>query len=838
MPRLWTAFVFVLLASTVVRAADPQPVASAKKAGKLEKMDARAGLEFFEARIRPVLVNHCYECHSTESKEAKGGLLLDTREAIRRGGDSGHAVVPGSVADSLIINALNYDDFEMPPAGPLSAEVVADFKRWIISGAPDPREGATAPSGPIIQVTRDLWSLKPIQRAASPQVKDAAWPADDLDRFVLAKLEEKNLQPAADADPLTLVRRVYFDLVGLPPPAETVAQFEKTDNDFSVAYAALVDKLLASPQFGERWGRHWLDVARFAESNGRDRDVIYHEAWRYRQYVIDAVNADMPYDRFVTEQVAGDLLPSDSPAEHDRLTIATGFLAVGTKALSGAQDERRMDLVDEQIDVTTRAVLGLTVACARCHDHKFDPIPTKNYYALAGIFRSTETLYGPGIINGTGKNGPKPFNQNLQELSTIAPVDEREVERQIGKLTEARDAAFQEQRKWLALIKEADAKGNKPDAEVSANRKKYLTEQQRLEAQIETLKKMEPERDYAMAVRDGKKPNDCPVHVRGDVKTLGEVVPRGFVDVVPASMKHKVGREQSGRRELAAWLVDPANPLTPRVAANRIWMHLMGDGIVGTPDNFGSMGEKPTHPELLDYLAAEFRDGGWSTKQLVRKIVLSRTYRLSSTADEALLAADESNELLGRHNVRRVDAESLRDALLAVSGKLDLTPPAKSLVAELAGTEVGRNVDENVLRREFNHRSVYLPILRSLVPEVLKVFDFAEPSIVVGKRSVTTVPTQALFFLNSPYVILQADLTAERLLNDVKSDDAARVEAAYLSAVARRPTPEERKQAVEFVSAFGYGLKSQFADDAARSRKAWSAFCQALFASAEFRYVQ
>ncbi|MDZ4849934.1 MAG: PSD1 and planctomycete cytochrome C domain-containing protein [Pirellulaceae bacterium] len=847
-------FAIQVLADEPAKVADKSAVVKKKLSD-----EARASIRFFESRIRPVLVQHCYECHSDASNKSKGGLLVDSREAIRRSGDSGHAVVPGSVNDSLIIDALSYGEFEMPPKGQLPPEVVQDFKRWIQMGAPDPRnEAMTASDAKPIEVTNDLWSLKPIELATLPTVKQTQWPRNDIDRFVLAKLEANDMKPSDDAEATTLIRRLYGDVIGLPPPADVVEKYvratskkaslknnlptSKSELDVSTEecnqlYCSIVEDLLASPHFGERWARHWLDVARFAESNGRDRDVVYHEAWRYRQYVIDALNADMPYDRFITEQLAGDLLPADTDAERDRLRIATGFLAIGPKALSGRSEERRMDLVDEQIDVTTRAVLGLTVSCARCHDHKFDPIPTQDYYAMAGIFRSTNTLYGPGITQGQGKNGPKPYTQNLQQLSTSAPVDEDANEKEIERLTILHLEAQAEQRKWLKLIQAATEKNEKPTKDITDNRTKFLAEQRRIEAQIAKLKEQKPESDFAMAVCDAEKPSDCRVHIRGEIGSLGDTVDRGFVKVVHVAKTITLPANQSGRVELAAWLMDRENPLPARVAANRIWMHLMGDGLVGTPDNFGSMGESPTNIELLDYLSTYFRDEDWSTKNLICHIVLSRTYRQSADATADSEAKDPENAFFGRRNVRRLDAESMRDAMLTASGRIDLNAPEKSLVFEMAGGEVGRNLNMEPLQREFNFRSVYLPILRSMVPEMLKVFDFAEPSIVVGRRSETNVPVQALFFLNSPFVMEQAEAMAKRLFS-LESDESLRIDRAYLLTIARKPTDVEHNQAIEFIATFGESLKGQFPDDAIRREKTWSAFCQALFASAEFRYIR
>lgn len=794
-----------------------------------------AGIRFFETKIRPALVKHCYECHSADSDEIGGGLLVDTSEAIRTGGESGHAVVPGDVKASLIIDALRHDTFEMPPEQKLADEIVDDFVRWIRMGAPDPRDGA------MPEVTERpkadlLWSLQPIVDPRPPRPKNTSWPTTDIDRFIAARLEREGISPVADADRVTLLRRLFIDLTGLPPTPDDVEAFLEDSSDG--AFADMVDRLLESPRFGERWGRYWLDVVRYAESNGKDRDVLFPHAWRYRDYVIRSFNEDKPYDRFLVEQLAGDLLDASSPEHRNQLDIATGFLALTSKSFGGGE-KFLMDLADDQIDVTSRAMLGLTVACARCHDHKFDPIPTKDYYSLAGIFRSTDTRYG------AGPNGKVPGNDPLKNLLAIGGNAEqvvqehREHEKLIADLTK-------QQNSLAKKITQLTKKDNPAAKTQLAAARAELT---KVKNRLATAKKRKlPDLQFAMGVREAKKIVDLNVLIRGEVGKRGEAAPRGFLSAISIGNDYPIDDKQSGRLSLARWIVDPENPLTSRVAVNRIWQHLFGTGLVRTVDNFGTQGESPSHPELLDYLARRFVQNGWSTKQLIREIVLSRTYQLSSRIPATVArtseadshatdpqAIDPDNRLCWRQNQRRLDVEVLHDAMLQASGYLDLeAPPHGSIVAEIGEGEVGRNMDTKPIEREFSHRAVYLPILRSSLPEILKTFDFAEPSIVVGSRATTTIPAQALFFMNSEFALRQAEGTARRLPSANASDLHKPLVRAFELCLARRPNETELMAGQEFVTSFA---KRVDGDQAERELAAWTALCQALFATGEFRYL-
>ncbi|MEX0819321.1 MAG: PSD1 and planctomycete cytochrome C domain-containing protein, partial [Pirellulaceae bacterium] len=740
---------------------------------------------FFENRIRPALVKHCYECHAADSKELGGKLLLDSRDGMRKGGESGPALVSGKPDASLIIQALRYDGLEMPPEQPLPEAVINDFVKWVQLGAPDPRSAAVLPTDDSSEAEDTLWSLQPIEDPPLPEVQDQTWPRDPLDRFVLARIEAAGLAPTRDADSRALVRRLYFDLIGLPPTMEVVEEFAGSHpHDGVKAVERLVDTLLNSPQFAERWARHWLDVARYGESNGNDglsRNPTFPHAWRYRDYVIAAFNADMPYDQFLTEQIAGDLLPGDSPEERDRHLVATGFLALGSKPAKAMNNDFDMDIVADQIDVIGRGVMGLSVACARCHDHKFDPIPTRDYYALAGMFTSTETMWG--VAANEGLTAPVTDLHVLQAAPKVLPPED-----------------FVE----TVLVRESNT--GKPKAIPKP--------------------KWPLGTPLAMGVRDRGKPADCKVNIKGDSKKLGEAVPRGFLTALEANASDsiEIDPQQSGRLQLAQWLTDNDHPLTARVFVNRIWLHLFGEGIVRTPDDFGVYGERPTHPELLDHLATRFVRDGWSVKQMIRAIVLSRTYQLSSDADESSIKSDSPNLLLARHARRRLDAESLRDSMLQVGGQLDLRPAEGSIIRH---RDILVNLAGN-LHQTSNRRSIYLCYLRSSPPPELAAFDLPDFTTVTGQRDISTVPGQALHLYNSPFVIAQAEYFARQLVSDAESDEA-RVQLAFRRALCRKPNEQELAQALELVQLTKSTLKS---DD-----KAWASLCQALLVTNEFRYV-
>ena len=790
-PR-WTFLILLLswsAAPLVARAATPEHSPEA--------------LEFFEKKIRPLLVSNCYTCHSA-STNVKGGLRVDDRNGLLMGGGSGAAVVPGKPDESLLIQAVRYDGFEMPPNKKLSDEQIADLEKWVTDGAAWPPVEITIPldkpNAKYDDLLQNHWAWQPLQSASPPSVQNEAWPRDDVDRFVLAALEAKGLQPVADADKLALIRRVTFDLTGLPPTIEEIDAFLADDS--AEALTKVVDRLLASPAFGERWGRHWLDVARYGESTGSSRNVPYPHAWRYRDYVIDSFNADKPYDRFIREQIAGDLLPADSEEEREEQLTATGFLALGVKDVNQRFKVRfTMDNIDEQIDTVTRSVLAVTASCARCHDHKFDLIPTKDYYALAGIFHSTDLC--AGVRNKMGGGGLDYYDTSmllLPEAEAGAPAVD------LAMLAAAKKKVEQARKEFQRL------RDNPEGAELAPNGrpKRQVARQKLNKAQAELSALSDPAANGAkilLGVREGATIGDTEVRIRGEAEKLGPVVPRGFLSIVRFEGQQAISPDASGRLELAFWLTDERNPLASRVMVNRIWQHLLGRGIVSSVDNFGVTGDLPTHPELLDHLAQRFIEEGWSVKKLVRAIVLSRTYGLSADATTENLDADPANRLLWRHTPRRLDAEEIRDATLAASGKLNLSRPQASPASELKVVEIRNNGAE--AKAIFEHanastyRSVYLPLLRGLTPTSLEVFDFAEQGMVSGSRETTTVAPQALYLLNDPLVRKQSLELAQDLLqrSDMETDEQ-RIELAYRRVLGREATSGEIVRARSFLADF------------------------------------
>ncbi len=697
------------------------------------------------------------------------------------------------------------------------AETAGSDSRKLRRGKPDLSEG------------RSFWSFQIPELPAVPAVKRSEWAWSEVDRFILAALEANGIEPVSDSDPRARVRRVSFDLVGLPPDPRVVERYAADPSP--EAFAKIVDDLLSSPRFGERWGRHWLDVARYAESTGKERNYAFPEAWRYRDWVIEAVNADLPYGEFIRRQVAGDLLPAKDVAERDRNVVATGFLAVGPKGLNERRREQfLMDLVDEQIDVTTRAVMGVSVACARCHDHKFDPISQRDYYAMAGIFRSTQTLYGTATNQGNRQPSSLLALGRMPESPTVPrtiPEARGESRGESGKLgpKSARQAA-----------RRAAMNRNRPEPEPP-------------------LPPMPAEGSpRAMAVRDGR-PMQCAVLIHGEISQRGDTVPRGFVEVLNTVPPPAIPARDSGRLQLAQWLIRPENPLTARVQVNRVWLHLFGRGLVRTADEFGAQGERPTHPELLDHLAVRFQQDGGSLKKLLRELVLSRTYQLSSATSKGGMGLDPDNTLLWRSSPRRLDAEALRDAMLAVAGVLDTVPPGGSPVSGFGDGPVRRGMDSRAEMPVARKRSVYLPVVRGFVPESMDLFDFAEPSLVVADRDTTNVPAQALYLMNNEGILQVSRAFALRLLAEGGLAPRERIERAYRLAFGRPPTPREVMRAGEFLrTELGDVARTpapQSSSTPERRRRAgprnretprpgevvWTSFAQALFASAEFRFL-
>ncbi|MEO6785416.1 MAG: DUF1553 domain-containing protein [Chthoniobacteraceae bacterium] len=943
--------------------------------------------EFFEKKIRPLIEQRCIECHST-AKKVKGGLRLDSRDGWQTGGDTGPALVPGKPDDSLLITAVRYrdKDLQMPPKKKLSADEIATLEQWVKMGAPDPRSGAVAgvkkQKGMSIGEGKKFWSYVAPEKIAPPAVKDAIWPRGDIDRFILAKIEEKGLRPAADASPEVLIRRLYYTLTGLPPSPEQVDHFvADSKRDPRAAMEEAADELLASPHFGETWGRHWLDVARFAESSGGGRTLLFKDAWRYRDYVIDAFNRDEPFDRFIREQIAGDLLPAATSEDRRRQVTATAFLALGpTNYEEQNKQQLRFDVIDEQLDTLGKGILGQTIGCARCHDHKFDPIPQRDYYALAGILASTRTLFNytdnvarwiseplkldgeeeqkvaaheakiaslkqefdavkkdlakmkaasskaggqpgkstaaadlPGIIvddadakpiggwsnskftagfigegyktddnEGKGKKtitfAPKlpksgryevrfaypphtnrakkvpvhVFHADGQETVFVdetqePPIDGRFVS--LGKFRFEQDGAgfvlvsnegtkgyvvadaiqFLSEEDLAALDAAAKpTQGDDADKRSAADkRKKMDLRAKEMESEMKKLTSEGPHRPTAMAVHDDEETGDTQIRVRGIVGQRGAQVPRGFLQVL-GNATPKLSQKESGRRELADWLASPANPLTARVFVNRAWDWSFGSGIVRTTENFGTTGEAPSHPELLDWLALRFIHEGWSVKKLVREIVLSHAWQTAT----GTTPGDPDNRLFAHANRRRLDAEEIRDTMLAVSGELDLRTMGPNIgnAGEInANDSSAQNIE---YKYEFTdtRRSVYTPAFRNRRLELFEAFDFADINAPFGHRNASTVAPQALYLLNSPFVLAQAKAAAERALASSAGDEE-RLANAFRTTLCRLPTEKER-------AIFSRALAGAGGASGDKRIEAWSQIYQTLFCSLDFRFLE
>ena len=763
---------------------------------------ATASESFFDQQVLPILKQRCYECHSHESK-IKGGLALDSKSGWQTGGDHGAAITPGNVSKSLLVEAVLYTnpDMEMPPKGKLAANEIEVLEKWVTMGAPDPRSGSVVKaSGINIEAGKQFWAFQPIRDTQPPAVKNVSWPVNDVDRFILAKQESAGLTPAPDADAHTWLRRVYLDVTGLPPTPEEITAFmsDLSDkSDPSDAQTRIVDKLLNSPAFGERWARHWLDLTGYADQIGTSNNVFAEHAWRYRDYVIRAFNSDKPFDQFIREQIAGDLITPTA----DSIT-ATGFLVLGDVEIV-AVDKLKMehDLVDQQVSKIGTAFLGMTLGCVRCHDHKFDPIAQTDYYALAGMFRSTSSTHKTD--NGVWSSVHKA---DLPETAAQRAAREKQLTHH-GSRIQALEADLK-----AKTAEKADTKA--------------------LKAQIEHAKFFAPNAPKAFAVHDVEKPADMRITIRGNPHALGEPVKRGTLQVANWADFPPIPPNQSGRVQLAKWLTDSRNPLTARVTVNRIWQKLFGEGLVRTVDYFGTRGEKPTHPELLDHLAAQFMKHGWSQKRLIRELVLSRTYRQASDRSDLSDKSDE-NRLLTRMNRPRLDAEAIRDAMLAISGRL--VPSSGGMALPLEFPENVSSLNPGAVNppafsfkktrpiQEFE-RTIYQPVIRTAAQpgsaRLRDVFDFTQPAQIAGKRAETAVPTQSLFLINSDLVRARATDIA-KLVTEAEPNPGARLEALWLRVLSRPITSTERDEANAL-------LESLPAD------KAWIELTHALLASNEF----
>ena len=917
--------------------------------------------DFFEKKIRPVLSNNCYECHSAKSKSLKAGLLLDRKTGWERGGKNGAVIIPGKPSKSILMNALRYNnhDLQMPPSGKLSESVLADFEKWISMGAEDPRnlslEEVFAVGGlkaKSLDEGRKFWAFKPIKLPSLPVVQKNEWIKDDIDRFILREIEENDLEASQKAEPMTLLRRIFFDLTGLPPSTQDIKDFQESLSGES--FENVVDRLLESPRFGERWGRHWLDVARYADTTGGGRNNPFPNAHRYRDYVISSFNKDKPFDQFMIEQIAGDLMSSSTDEEYNEQLTGTGFLALGPHNYE-LQDKEllRMEVVDEQLSAVGKAFMGLTMDCARCHDHPFDPIPIQDYYSIAGIFRSTNSLvpgnvagfhernlrdefgeqrkhyeqtlaslekrlkdavnsvkslggnesnsnsrsvdpltlegivvddlkaikkgnwksstHTPGYVgsgyhhdDNTGKgdksitykaNINKSGKYDVQVSYTDGPnrskktpitvmhadgeqkiyIDQTKPPAILDTFTSVGVFRFEQIERDVVQITTEGTEGhviadairlvaieNKDGAPNFSKKPKetdhHLVAQKKLEAQknvdkikkeIELHKKSQPAKvAKVMSVREQKKTGNWHIHLRGGIRNLGPVVERGFLQVAMprgTSPIADIPKGESGRLQLAEWIASSNNPLPARVYANRIWHHLFGRGIVASTDNFGEMGSRPTHPELLDYLAKHLIENNWSTKSLIRKIVLSNTYQMSTHVSDIAAKLDPENNLFSRQNRKRLEAEAIGDAMLLAGGEILPNNPALE-------------------KKRFSFQELN----RNKLSELFEVFDYPNPGLVSGKRNTSSVPTQALYMMNNEFVMKQASLVSKIIEKQEANDLNRKITLAFLKCLGRLPDEKEMQASLLF-------LKQSIEKKSPKVNL--EGLVHSLFACLDFRYL-
>lgn len=832
-------------------------------AGQLLADDHRnqAAEKHFEEQIAPLLKEKCSRCHSHDAGKSESGLMLDSRVSMLKGGESGPAIVPGDPDNSLLIQAVRYDEMEMPPDGKLSVREIKLLENWVRASAHAPARRFEGQKPSEVK-PEDLWSFQPVQDTKIPSVA-GQWPLTDVDRFILDRLNKLELPVVGDADPATFSRRMHLDLIGLPPTLEQQAQFLKAyRTDPQSAIESTVDSLLESPQFGERWARHWLDTARYAESNGNNRNRVLRYAWRYRNWVIDAFNEDKPYDDFLKEQLAGDLMPAESKEQRNRQRIATGFLAVGPKPYyptivpldPDEPDRARFDWAAEQIDATTTGMMGLTVGCARCHDHKFDPIPTTDYYALAGVFRSTNPRFGMfwdlfGVDEGQAQRDFL-YDFNLLVLNDELLDQVKPLQAKYKPLVIEQNRIDLRRRHWPGQIERLEKK--LADAELSEQQRLNIEKQikgkeeqlakdvTRLEVLLkekEALKASFDEQfsvDVAMGVEDANVPADVHVRIAGERAKRGQLVTRGFLSTVSFDgAQQKINPKQSGRLELAEWVAHANNPLTPRVAVNRIWYHLFGRGLVGSLDNFGVAGETPSHPELLDHLAYRFvHDFGWSQKKLIRYLITSHVYQLSSSETLATVKhrdTDPAAVYYWRMSPRRLEAEAIRDSMLAVSGGLNPQRPIGSPVVDFEYYADIRHEDriKAIGMLEGDRRTIYVPTLRGHRHALYELFNYPDDEAVNSARTSGSVPTQALYLMNNSLVMDYAEALVRRMEGETEANSQHRIRRLYQLCYGRLPSEAELMEDMAF-------LKEQ--TTANDEKQAWNRLAQSFLISGEFLF--
>lgn len=797
-----------------------------------QDLPSNEAIQFFETKIRPLLADHCYECHGADSQESE--LRVDTLQGMLKGGLAGPSLIPGKPDGSLLVTAVRYhdNDLRMPPDEKLSDPQIADLVNWIEIGSPHPdsRNIQLIQQGNDVDLEkgRQHWAFQPPVKAIPPQIQPNAPEENPIDAFLLAELQEQGLKRSPPADKTTFIRRATFDLLGLPPTPAEIDAFRADDSPAAVE--RVIDRLLASPHYGERWGRHWLDIARYADSNGVDENIAHGNAWRYRDYVIQSFNNDKPYDQFVVEQLAGDLMESaGDPARRNEQLVATGFLVLGPKFLA-EQDQTKMamDIIDEQLDTVGRSLLGLTFGCARCHTHKFDPISHHDYYGLAGIFQSTHTMDSYKTIAKWHEN-EIPTSADAQQ---IAARDEQ-ISQQEKRIADRLAAAFAE----LPTPTETDpaAKEKTAEEKEALLSDEVKAELQTLRQELKVLTETKPEMPTAMGVTDGEIV-DTQVHLRGSHLTLGDVVPRRFPQVLASVDQPSLPKEMSGRLEFARWLTSGEHPLTARVMVNRIWHGHFGKGLVGTVDNFGLQGDLPSHPELLDWLAIHFVEAGWSLKSMHRLIMTSDAYQTSSQFNAENDQADPGNQFYWRFDLRRLEAEAIRDSLLAVSGKLDRTAGGSLLAVKNREFLFNHTSQDNSTYETFR-RSIYIPVIRNHLYDMFTLFDYSNASVLNGDRDISTIAPQALFMMNSEWMEEVTFSLADRLLAD-SSDAEQRIRQLYLDAYGRPPTSTETSLSIKFIETMDATLKSSSDDKEVAERQAWQALCQSVVSANEFVYIR
>ncbi|MCM8535169.1 MAG: PSD1 and planctomycete cytochrome C domain-containing protein [Lentisphaeraceae bacterium] len=797
-------------------------------------------IKFFQDTVRPILKEKCYNCHSHESGKSKGGLVLDSISSILKGGTSGPAVVPFKPKKSLLIQSIKRidEDTAMPPKTSLTLKEIEVFQKWI-------QEGATGPKSELLNENslelkaKELWSFKPIRKFDQSNKINIT---EAIDRFIDVKLKDQGLKPVKRASPDKLIRRVYLDLTGILPSPETVESF--VINPSKNKYEEIVENLLNSPQFGERWGRHWLDTARFAESNGGDNRHLFQQAWKYRNWVFDAYNTDMPYNNFLTQQIAGDLLPFENKKQKARQITATGFLTVGSKPLAAKrkeEQEKSLEMLLDPIDAVSIGTMGLTVGCAKCHDHKFDPISIDDYYAMAGIFKSTRLWFGPpwgNLKSFLQVGGFEAFNHlydpNLYTLDQSRLTQAKNIQKQYWRLLKVQQKDTRSLRRLKKKISKPKKKLSSKEIqqiklEIPKAEKLAQVSQQKLDIFLKKHQQFSVEQ--IMAATEGD-PQNVSLRYGGEFKKNGPIVPRGYLSHLTFNGSNiSIDKDESGRLALAKWITHVNNPLTPRVAVNRIWSQLFGQGIVETVDNFGFAGTPPSHPELLDFLAYQFiHKLNWSSKKLIQKIVLSNAYTRTAvhSSNESQISKDPLNVYLWRMVPRRLEVEIIRDNILATAGFLDLERPKRSIVENFKQNMFG-TINDDLLKKSselfyHNIRSVYLPLLRGKHYNMYDLFDYPEDEAVNSLRSSSTFATQGIFLLNNKLLSNSAELFAKRLNNkpSLKSDED-KIKYAYLVAYSRPPKSIELREDLQFLENM-------------KNSNAWALFCQSLIISSEFLY--